>query len=103
METKYYLDLKPLEDGSYCIHSGECPLLPSPERRIFIGTFLSPKAAEMAARKYYRNIGFCRFCLKEFYKKQECLVPYSLIRKVDFIKSAMIVCRVDSMLVCGNN
>ena len=103
MGIKYYISQRPNVDGRYYIHSEDCPLLPSQVKRIFLGTFLSPEDAETAAGRYYRNTGFCRFCLKESHEKRKCLLSAEQCHKNDFITSAAIVSSIEIMLVCGIN
>jgi hypothetical protein len=103
MGIKYYISQRPNEDGRYYIHSEDCPLIPSPVKRMFLGTFLSPEDAETAAGRYYRNTGFCRFCLKESHEKRKRTIPAALSGRNDFIKSAAIVSSIEIMLVCGIN
>jgi hypothetical protein len=103
MKITYYLTLKPLEDNMYYIHSEDCPLLPAPEKRIFLGRFLSPEEAIKAAGRLYNNIAFCRFCQIKSIKKINRLLKEKFPGNPDFISSGMIISTDDNMLMCCIN
>ena len=103
MKTKYYLGLKPLIDNRYFIHSEDCPLLPAPEKRIYIGRYLSPEDALMEARKCFNKIDFCRFCQIRSVKKIDSLLKEKHYANTGFISSDMIIRTWDAMLVCCIN
>jgi hypothetical protein len=103
MEITYYLSLKPHEDNRYYIHSEDCPLLPAPEKRIFLGRFASPEEAIKAAGSLYDNITFCRFCQIESVNKIYRLLKEKLPENTDFITSGMIISNDDTVMMCCIN
>jgi len=103
MKIKYYISLKPCNDNRHYIHSEKCPLLPSPEKRLYLGRFLSPEEAVKAAGKYFENNGYCRFCQIAAVKKINRLIQVKLPGDTGFISSEMIICTGETFPVCCIN
>ena len=87
----YFIGTRPHANGCYFIHREDCPLLPLPGKRIYLGTFLSPDEAAAEGRKYFDNPGSCLFCLKGHHAK------------ADIMKHAGIMFAWESVLLCGVN
>ncbi len=103
MKIRYYFSLKSHGDSRYYIHSEDCPLLPSPEKRLYLGRFKSTEEAIMAARKYFINVSCCRFCQSETVKKINFLLQGELTVNSGFISSGMIKSTPDCILMCCIN
>jgi hypothetical protein len=65
METKYFICIRPRTDGGHTLHKEDCPFLPEPGNRIFLGIFKSTRGAMKEGRKYFRFPAKCIFCSRE--------------------------------------
>jgi hypothetical protein len=101
MATKYSIGTRPQVNGRHFIHREDCPLLPSPPKRMHLGAFESPEEAMEEGRKYYDNPGTCRFCMHHPVTDMPEIVTTG--EKPDFIKIAGINDTWESALVCGVN
>ena len=95
MEYSYFIGLRPHANGRHYIHREDCPLLPSPGKRIYLGTFFSADEAAEEGKKYFSSPECCRFCLKEHQKEP--------IEKWDLISSVAVIPDWESALLCGMN
>jgi hypothetical protein len=64
MTEKYFISTSPRIGGSHTVHRLQCPFLPEPGRRVFLGFFQSPRVAVRAGRSYFRRADGCPFCFK---------------------------------------
>jgi hypothetical protein len=103
MKSNYFIGQRPRADGGNYIHREDCPLLPSPGERIYLGTFLSPEEALAEGIKYFSNPAFCRFCLKEHQKEIRSHLLSEPIEKWDLISSVAVIPDWESALLCGTN
>jgi len=69
MATKFFICIRPGNDGSHTVHNENCPFLPEPYKRIFLGTFKSPRSAMEEGRKYCNSPVRCVFCSKEHHRE----------------------------------
>jgi hypothetical protein len=103
MEVMYFIDTRPRANGSYYIHSEECPLLASPGNRIFLGKFLTPEEAVEEGGKYFNNPVSCRFCMHEDHAKIENVRLAEIHENDDYITHVGIDITWESALFCGVN
>jgi hypothetical protein len=103
MATMYFISTRPQANDRNYIHKKDCPLLPSPGKRIFLGTFLSPEEAAEEGNKHFHNPGYCPFCLHENRAKTEGDRLAETFDKPDFITNSGIEATWESALVCGVN
>ncbi len=96
MKSKYFLSQKPLGENRYYLHSGECPFLPEPEKRIYLGRFRSSGEAAAAATKQNAEFTFCRFCLAEAIKadSRSEIVPCTT-EEVKDTRDSMLMCSIN--------
>jgi hypothetical protein len=59
---KYYLNKKPLLDGSYSVHKEGCPFIADTDQRIYLGKFNSCLEAVRTARVICTPSDGCYFC-----------------------------------------
>jgi hypothetical protein len=103
MATKYYIGTKPGVNGYYYIHSEDCPFLPSPGKRIYLGRFMSPEEAVEEGGEYFKNPVCCRFCLHEDQAKSESAGLAHIHKKDDCMTHTGIDITLESALFCGVN
>jgi len=65
MDKEYFISNKPGLSGYHKIHSKDCPFLPDPGKRIFLGNFSSPQDAELSGSRYFKRTHRCPFCSKK--------------------------------------
>ena len=103
MEAMFFIGTRPHANGRYYIHSEGCPLLPSPGKRICLGTFLSPEEALEEGKKYFNSACCCRFCLKGDHTKAEDARFAETFETYDFLTDDGIKITFESALFCGVN
>ena len=103
MEYSYFIGSRPHANGRNYIHREDCPLLPSPGKRIYLGTFLSHDEAAEVGKKYFSNPECCRFCLKEHYNEASSNLTAEPGKKWNLISSIAVIPTRESALVCGTN
>jgi hypothetical protein len=103
MEYRYFIGLRPHPNGRYYIHREDCPLLPSPGKRIYLGTFFSADEAAEEGEKYFSSPECCRFCLKEHQKEPGSHLLFEPIEKWELISSVSVIPDWESALLCGTN
>jgi hypothetical protein len=103
MEAMYFIGTRPQANGLHFVHTEDCPFLPSPGKRIYLGSFSSPDKAVEAGKKYFAAACGCLFCLNEKYKnvithvnKDHCEMPV-------FIKNIPVMVSPGNAYVCGVN
>jgi hypothetical protein len=101
MATIYFIGTRPHVNGRHYIHREDCPLLPSPGKRVYLGTFESPEEAMEEGRNYFDNPGTCRFCMH--HADTEGFEISGAGEKPDFITLTAISDSWESALVCGVN
>jgi hypothetical protein len=103
MATMFYIGTRPQANNRSYIHTKDCPLLPSPGKRIFLGTFLSPEESAEEGKKHFNNPGYCPFCLHGDRSVAEGERLAETFNKPDFITHIGIKPTWESALVCGVN
>lgn len=101
MATIYYIGTRPHVNGRFFIHKQGCPLLPSPGKRIKLGTFLSPEKAAYAGNKYSDNPATCRFCIH--HAESERSEPAVIGEAPELITRGGIKKSWESPFFCGVN
>jgi hypothetical protein len=99
MEAKYYIGSRPQAGGHYYIHREDCPLMPSDEKRIYIGTFLSPEEAAEEGEKHFSNPDYCRFCLKGYNEELRNRLVARPDKKWELIPSIAVIATWEGALV----
>lgn len=61
----YYINPKPLEDGTYEVHQEGCGLLVQDPDRIDLGSHVTPDTALKSAARYYEKVVACVHCGKD--------------------------------------
>lgn len=64
MEKEYFISNTPGLSGYHKIHNKDCPFLPDPDKRTFLGYFSSPQDAELSGKQYFKRTYRCLFCSK---------------------------------------
>jgi hypothetical protein len=77
--------------------------LPSPGKRIYLGTFLTPEEAVEQGNKYFNNPGYCPFCLHGDHSETEGAGLAGTGEKPDFITHIGIKTTWESAMFCGVN
>jgi hypothetical protein len=103
MATLFYIGTRPQGNGRYIVHTKDCPLLPSPGKRLCIGTFLSPEDAVEEGKMHFDNTGYCPFCLHENHSVTEGSRFAEACDKLDFITHIGIKTTWESAMFCGVN
>jgi len=103
MATMLYIGTKPRVNGRYYIHLEDCPLLPSPRKRICLGTFLSPQVALEVGKKYFNNSFCCQFCLRGDHKDTEVVKLIEICEKQGFLLHVRTKITFESVLFFGVN
>jgi hypothetical protein len=103
MEVKYYICTRPQAEGYYFIHREDCPLLPAPGKRIYLGTFLSPVEAAEEGKKYFSRIRYCLFCSEEHNDKITQSVLFEVQHDIKNITSVQVIAGWESALFCYVN
>ena len=103
MEPMFYIGIRPHANGRYYIHADDCPLLPSPWKRICLGTFMSPEEALEEGEKYFKNACCCSFCLGVDHRETEVAKSVEICEKTDSITYIRIKRTVESALIYGLN
>ncbi|MES9961686.1 MAG: hypothetical protein ABW089_14745 [Sedimenticola sp.] len=67
---KYYLSTAPQQNGEYDLHVGTCNFLPAMKERIFVGEFSNFNTAMKEARKRFKPVNGCYWCLRECHTPQ---------------------------------
>ena len=63
---KFYLDNKSSQlNGNFSVHKEDCPFLPEPNKRIYLGMFDSGNDAVKTAKIICLESDGCYFCLKD--------------------------------------
>jgi hypothetical protein len=103
MATMFYIGTRLQANDRNYIHTKDCPLLPSPGKRIFLGTFLSPEEAAAEGNKFFNNPGCCPFCLHGDHSKCDGDRYTESFDETEFITNIGIKATWESALVCGVN
>ena len=59
---KYYISKKRFSESKNEIHNQACLFLPPPEKREYIGEFISCEEAIIEAEKSHKNVDGCYWC-----------------------------------------
>ena len=59
---KYYVNKMTQATGEHEVHAEICTFLPSPNNRLYLGEFNSPREAVEEAKKYYSKVDGCYYC-----------------------------------------
>jgi len=97
----FYIGTRPQANGRNFIHRKDCPLLPSPGNRIFLGTYESPEDAVEEGKKYFDNPDTCRFCMHHAETERSKFAE--AIEEPGFLTHAGIINSWESALACGVN
>ncbi len=66
MKKEYYLNKNQQSNGDYEVHESSCQFLPSPENRIYLGSFYTCQEAVNEAKRRFpvqrNNINGCYYC-----------------------------------------
>jgi hypothetical protein len=62
MLKRYYVNKNQQQNGDHEVHCEDCRWLPTPDNRIYLGTFSNCADAVLMARKYYIQVDGCMFC-----------------------------------------
>jgi hypothetical protein len=103
MEVRYYICIRPQAVGSYFIHREDCPLLPSPGKRICLGAFLSPVEAAEEGKKYFGKTRCCLFCSEEHNDKMTQPSLFEVQNDIKYITSDQVIASCESALFCHVN
>jgi hypothetical protein len=103
MEAMYFIGTIPQANGLHFIHTEDCPFLPSPGRRIFLGSFSSPEKALEEGKRHFATACGCLFCLKEKYKQVISHVIENRSELPAFIKNIPVMVSPGNACVCGVN
>lgn len=63
--TIYYINKSSLYGTDHLIHLEDCPDLPAPRDRYYLGNLTRCEDAMRKARQIYHNVGLCRTCIPE--------------------------------------
>ncbi len=63
--TVYYVNKKPQDNGDHEVHKTNCPFLPNPKNRQFLGDFDNSHGAVQKATKSYEHSYGCYHCSNE--------------------------------------
>ena len=61
---KYYISKRSLLNGIFSVHREDCPFVPEPEKRIYLGKFNSGHDAAKVAKMICLKSDCCYFCLQ---------------------------------------
>lgn len=103
MAKMFFIGTRPQANGRYIIHTKNCPLLPSPGKRLYIGTFLSPDDAAEEGKKHFSDPDYCPFCLHEDRSATEGASLAEICEEQDFITHIGIKATWESAMFCGVN
>jgi hypothetical protein len=103
MATLFFIGTRPQANGRHIVHTEDCPLLPSPEKRLYIGTFLSPEDAAEEGKMHYDSMGYCPFCLHGNHSCTETAWGAGTRKKPVFLTHTRIKAKWESALVFGLN
>lgn len=62
MGIYYYVSKQSGYNNNHVVHAAGCKFIPPLESRLFLGTFYTPAAAILQARKYYQGALGCEAC-----------------------------------------
>ena len=65
MSAKYFIGIRTQTNEHHTVHKDGCPFLPDDGKRIYLGTFHSPRDAKHEGRRLFNNSDSCLFCSKE--------------------------------------
>jgi hypothetical protein len=103
MEVRYYICIRPQAGGSHFIHRENCPLLPPPGKRIYLGTFLSPVEAAEEAKKYFGKTRCCLFCFEDHNEKTTQSELFEVQHDIKYSTSDQVIASWESALFCHLN
>jgi hypothetical protein len=103
MKTKYFICIRPQFNDSHAVHKEDCPCLPAPEKRIFLGIFQSPDEAVKEGKKHFPAPAGCRFCSREYYKENSKILYFERSEKSDFLTSDRLMDTLENALICSMN
>jgi hypothetical protein len=103
MEAMYFIGTIPQANGLHFIHTEDCPFLPSPGRRTFLGSFSSPEKALEEGKRHFATACGCLFCLKEKYKQVISHVNENHSELPVFLKTIPVMVSPGNAYICGVN
>jgi hypothetical protein len=97
---EYYISTGSFSNGSHVVHRHECPLLPEPGKRIFLGAFRSPGDALKEGMKHFGEPVCCRFCSND--ENQRKVNAESDVRAgTGFISYDRLKPTIESLMLCS--
>lgn len=64
----FYVCILKNEKGGHTIHKYDCPWIPLPEDKIYLGNYSNCiSAVEEAKRRGYQPVNGCKYCVPESY------------------------------------
>ena len=103
MESKYFVSIRPGKDGSRTIHKEDCPFLPEPGKRIFLGIFQSSFKAMEEGEKYCTAPASCTFCSNEHHRENRMRELHEILADPCFISYGQLNIIPLSILLCSVN
>jgi hypothetical protein len=97
---EYYISTRPFSNGSHIIHRHDCPFLPEPGNRTFLGAFQSPGDALKEGIMHFREPACCRFCSKEGIDRKVNPEP-ELKPEPVFISFDRLKPTIESLMLCS--
>lgn len=97
--NKYYITYRPFSEGSYYLHTCECPFGGEEKRRTLIGFFDSADDAINACLSMGLNVKECHYCLGYRHNKNK---PEETADG-RFLFSCMVYETPESAMVCSVN
>lgn len=99
MSERYFIAKKSQSDEKHLIHKDNCPFLPVPEKRIYLGKFHSHNEALNNGKRIFTNSNCCIFCAKEANEQREDLFT----RTFKMITFDQVEPVWESPMLCGVN
>ncbi len=64
-KKSFFIRVKSQFNGTYPVHSEDCPFLPDDQNRIYLGEFSTYAEALFSTRFYFPEASKCNFCAKQ--------------------------------------
>ena len=78
--SSYYVRIQPQLNGINAVHKDDCPFLPSPGGRIYLGEFDNCSDAVKEAKKIFPQVSGCSFCSTGYpYTKEEIIRDWGVL------------------------
>jgi hypothetical protein len=97
---EFFISIRPCSNGNHVVHKHDCPLMPEPGKRIFLGAFQSAADAVKEGIRYFRRTDNCPFCLKEHKEMKRKVLTAGKV-KPDLISSSHLKVTWESQMFCS--